>query len=149
MSTATHFTSTKNEAALRFTASYAAVTSITFSMVAGAPTPVYRLYQETLGLTPLSVEVPYSDSAVEYTFKKQGFEHKTMYIVPNLPSPLFATLRRVEAEQPVAADGAGGALGEKPASAGRHRSHSNKQDQSVPSRPVKEDEDGVLEPSIH
>ncbi len=110
---------------------------------------VARADGQTLGLTPLSIEVTYSDSAVEFQFKKTGYEPKTMYIVPNLPSPLFATLRRVEAEQPVAADGAGGALGEKPASAGRHRSHSNKQDQSAPARPVKEDEDGVLDPTIH
>jgi serine/threonine protein kinase len=52
----------------------------------------------TLGLTPLSIEVPYSDSAVEFVFKKSGFESKTVYVVPNLPSPLFATLRRMEFE---------------------------------------------------
>ena len=46
-----------------------------------------------LGQTPLSIEVPYSDSAVEFVFKKPGFENKVMYIVPNLPSPLFATLQ--------------------------------------------------------
>jgi len=51
---------------------------------------------KTLGLTPLSIEVPYSDSAVEYLFKKQGYETKTMYIVPNLPSPLFATMQEIE-----------------------------------------------------
>ena len=51
---------------------------------------------KTLGLTPLSIEVPYSDSAVEYVFKKKGFETKTMYIVPNLPSPLFATMQEIE-----------------------------------------------------
>ena len=51
---------------------------------------------KSLGLTPLSIEVPYSDSAVEYVFKKQGFEQKTMYIVPNLPSPLFATMQAIE-----------------------------------------------------
>ncbi|HSZ81509.1 MAG TPA: serine/threonine-protein kinase [Polyangia bacterium] len=51
---------------------------------------------KTLGLTPLSIEVPYSDSAIEYVFKKQGYEAKTMYIVPNLPSPLFATMQAIE-----------------------------------------------------
>jgi serine/threonine-protein kinase len=53
-----------------------------------------------LGLTPLSIQVPYRDSAVEYVFKKQGFEPKTMYIVPNLPSPLFATLQAVPPPKP-------------------------------------------------
>jgi hypothetical protein len=55
---------------------------------------------KSLGLTPLSIEVPYSDSAVEYVFKKQGYETKTMYIVPNLPSPLFATMQEVETAAP-------------------------------------------------
>ena len=53
---------------------------------------------KTLGLTPLSTEIPYSDSAVEFVFKKQGYETKSMYVVPNLPSPLFANLRRIEVE---------------------------------------------------
>jgi hypothetical protein len=55
---------------------------------------------KVLGRTPLSIEIPYSDSAVEFLFKKQGYETKTMYIVPNLPSPLFATL---QAEAPKSA----------------------------------------------
>jgi MFS family permease len=38
-----------------FTAAYAAATAITFSTVAGAPTPIYRLYRETLGLTPFTI----------------------------------------------------------------------------------------------
>ena len=54
MSTTTNIIS-KNKATLRFTAGYAALTSITFSMVASAPTPLYRLYQERLGLTPLEI----------------------------------------------------------------------------------------------
>ena len=51
---------------------------------------------KTLGLTPLSIEVPYSDSAVEFQFRKVGFEKKTVYVVPNLPSPLFATMHEIE-----------------------------------------------------
>ena len=58
---------------------------------------VLRSDGKTLGLTPLSIEVPYSDSAVEFQFRKAGFEKKTVYVVPNLPSPLFATLRKIEA----------------------------------------------------
>ena len=57
---------------------------------------VLRSDGKTLGLTPLSIEVPYSDSAVEFQFRKAGFEKKTVYVVPNLPSPLFATLRKIE-----------------------------------------------------
>src|SRR5882672_5282833 len=75
---------------------------------------------KVLGRTPLSIEVPYSDSAVEYKFKKEGFESKTMYIVPNLPSPLFATMQEVAkpAPTPVAAPARRAA----PASSSRHSS---------------------------
>src|ERR1700753_1489110 len=34
---------------------FATATAITFSTVAGAPTPVYRFYRETLGLTPFTI----------------------------------------------------------------------------------------------
>jgi MFS family permease len=37
------------------TAVYATAAAITFSTVAGAPTPIYRLYRETLGLTPFTI----------------------------------------------------------------------------------------------
>jgi MFS family permease len=37
------------------TAVYATATAITFATVAGAPTPIYRLYRETLGLTPFAI----------------------------------------------------------------------------------------------
>ena len=37
------------------TAAYATATAITFSTVAGAPTPIYQLYRETLGLTPFTI----------------------------------------------------------------------------------------------
>ncbi len=36
---------------------YATLTAITFSAVAGAPTPIYRLYRETLGLTPFAITI--------------------------------------------------------------------------------------------
>jgi serine/threonine protein kinase len=102
---------------------------------------------KTLGLTPLSVEVPYSDSAVEYVFKKQGFEGKTMYIVPNLPSPLFATMQPIEVKPPEATPAP--PVRKAPAattpstSASRHSKTS-----SPPSNgKAKPDEDEVLEPS--
>src|SRR5271170_922832 len=37
------------------TAVYATLTAITFSTVAGAPTPIYRFYHEVLGLTPFTI----------------------------------------------------------------------------------------------
>ena len=38
-----------------FTVAYATTTAITFSAVSGAPTPIYRLYKESFGLTPLTI----------------------------------------------------------------------------------------------
>jgi MFS family permease len=37
------------------TAVYATLTAMTFSTVAAAPTPIYRFYRETLGLTPFAI----------------------------------------------------------------------------------------------
>ncbi len=112
---------------------------------------VTRADGKTLGLTPLSIEVAYSDSAVEFLFKKAGYEPKTMYVVPNLPSPMFATLRRTDVE-PATGEGAGGGTGDKNASAAVARARRvrvaapSKAEKS--DRPEKVDEDGVLEPSI-
>jgi hypothetical protein len=49
-----------------------------------------------LGRTPLSLEIPYSDAPVQFVLRKPGFEDKMMLIVPNLPAPIFATLRSVD-----------------------------------------------------
>ena len=48
-----------------------------------------------LGRTPLSLEIPYSDSTVQFVLRKPGYEDKVMLIVPNLPAPIFATLRPI------------------------------------------------------
>jgi tRNA A-37 threonylcarbamoyl transferase component Bud32 len=100
---------------------------------------------KTLGLTPLSIEVPYSDSAVEYVFKKQGYEVKTMYIVPNLPSPVFATMQEIEQHPaPAVAEPARKPTASNPSSTtptGPHRARSSSKEKAKP------DEDEVLEPS--
>jgi len=93
---------------------------------------------KVLGRTPLSIEIPYSDSAAEFRFKKAGYEVKTMYIVPNLPSPLFATL---QAEAPPAPP----AVAAPPP--GHRRVGVSRRSRS-PSRQTKLDEDAVLAPSI-
>jgi hypothetical protein len=108
---------------------------------------VLRSDGKTLGLTPLSIEVPYSDSAVEFQFRKVGYEKKTVYVVPNLPSPLFATLRKIETppETPPA---------DKPAQR-RAAAPSGQPAVRKPKQPPVEkqplhsdDEDGTLEPSM-
>jgi len=69
-----------------------------------------------------------------------------MYVVPNLPSPLFATLRRADVE-PATVEGAGGSTGAPPPPARSRRSRAAAAAQTQ-QHPPKDDEDGVLEPSI-
>jgi MFS family permease len=45
------------------TAIYATATAITFSAVSGAPTPIYRLYREALGLTPFTITLIFATYA--------------------------------------------------------------------------------------
>jgi serine/threonine protein kinase len=49
-----------------------------------------------LGVTPLSTEVPYGDTAIGYAIGKVGYLSKAASIVPNLASPLFAVLQKDE-----------------------------------------------------
>jgi serine/threonine protein kinase len=90
-----------------------------------------------LGRTPLSLEIPYSDSAVEFQFKKPGYETKTMYIVPNLPSPLFATLQPEPSKAAVTTP---------PPPATKRRGGWSRRSRAA--REAATDEDGVLAPSI-
>jgi len=112
---------------------------------------VVRSDGKTLGLTPLSIEVPYSDSAVEFHFRKVGFEKKTVYVVPNLPSPLFATLHKIETPPPEAT------APKEPPAARRNSVPSNTPAQTPKKKPPpttekparhNDDEDGTLEPSF-
>ena len=49
-----------------------------------------------LGVTPLSTDVPYGTEAVEYIVRMDGYLAMAASIVPNLPSPFFAALKRDE-----------------------------------------------------
>jgi hypothetical protein len=110
---------------------------------------VLRSDGKTLGLTPLSIEVPYSDSAVEFQFRKVGYEKKTVYVVPNLPSPLFATLRHIETapEAPIVPPAG---RRQPSAASGAQGSKKSKQPQQQTEKPAlhNDDEDGTLEPSF-
>ncbi len=57
-----------------------------------------------LGVTPLSVELPYSDRPVEYRVHKEGYAPKLSSFVPNLPSPVFVLLERSPQPTPPPAD---------------------------------------------
>src|SRR3974390_2037652 len=45
---------------LRYNAGFATMMTITFCMAASAPTPIYRLYQQTLGLTPFEITLVFA-----------------------------------------------------------------------------------------
>ena len=57
-----------------------------------------------LGVTPLSVEIPYSDAPVEYRLYKEGYASKVSSFVPNLPSPVFVLLERIDPPAPSVAE---------------------------------------------
>jgi eukaryotic-like serine/threonine-protein kinase len=104
---------------------------------------------KTLGLTPLSIEVPYSDSAVEFQFRKAGFEKKTVYVVPNLPSPLFATLRKIEAPPPESNPATPSARRSGSAWSGAPSQPKKPKQPAAEKQPLhNDDEDGTLEPSF-
>ena len=53
-----------------------------------------------LGVTPLSVQIPYSDKPVDYRLQKDGYSAKVSSFVPNLPSPVFVLLERLPPPAP-------------------------------------------------
>ena len=57
---------------------------------------VSRSDGSVLGVTPLSTEIPYSDAPVDYHVHKDGYAPKVSSFVPNLPSPVFVLLEKIE-----------------------------------------------------
>jgi len=68
-----------------------------------------------VGVTPLSVEIPYGDAPVEYRLYKEGYAAKVSSFVPNLPSPVFVLLERLP--QPAPPPVAGTRVAETPGAA--------------------------------
>jgi len=56
----------------------------------------------TLGVTPLSVQMKPTQSPAEYVFQKDGFETKTIALIPNVPSSMFANLEPVKPAEEIA-----------------------------------------------
>jgi serine/threonine protein kinase len=105
-----------------------------------------------LGQTPLSFEIPYSDSSVEFVLRKPGYNDKPVIIVPNLPAPFFATLRPVvipvDPAPPIPAPATRRSSG---AGASSRRSVSAANDIAAAKRaerPSVVDDDAVLEPDF-
>jgi serine/threonine-protein kinase len=46
-----------------------------------------------LGSTPLSIEVPKGELPVEYKLRREGFIEKTMSLIPNISTPVFAVMQ--------------------------------------------------------
>jgi serine/threonine-protein kinase len=46
-----------------------------------------------LGTTPLSVQVPRTNVSVDYAFVKPGFETRTLSVIPNVSSTVFAAMQ--------------------------------------------------------
>jgi hypothetical protein len=108
-----------------------------------------------LGTTPLSLEVPYSDSAVEFVLRKAGYEDKPMIIVPNLPAPMFASLRPL-GDDPAALAAARKAAAKKRPNQppGKHKTAEDGDappvatPRKVDKRSASSDDDAVLEPDF-
>jgi eukaryotic-like serine/threonine-protein kinase len=80
-----------------------AIVRVNFSSDPAGAT-VSRSDGSVLGVTPLSVEIPYSDKPVDYCLQKDGYSPKVSSFVPNLPSPVFVLLERIPPPAPPPAD---------------------------------------------
>ncbi len=98
-----------------------------------------------LGETPLSTEIPYSDTAIEFVFKKEGYESKVSFVVPNMPAPLSATLQPVAKAAPKAEPVIAAA---QPAPAAQPAIKKPAKRKSSGPRVQKLDDDAVLEPTF-
>jgi serine/threonine protein kinase len=117
---------------------------------------ISRTDGSVLGVTPLSIDVPYSDKPTDFRVSKDGYTAKISSIVPNLPLPVFALLEKNAEPAPVAAPAP--PVGDPPitvvpaatrtiatAHATRHRHHSSTASSEGDDA---DDGDGVLAPSI-
>jgi hypothetical protein len=102
-----------------------------------------------LGVTPLSTEVPYADVATEFLIRKEGFVPKTVAVVPNLPSPIFAVLERmIPADPPLVerSDPASPPISGAESRQNRAARTSRRQEARAPA--MSPDEDETLAPTI-
>jgi serine/threonine-protein kinase len=94
-----------------------------------------------LGTTPLSIRVPRAETPVEYVFQKDGYEDKTMSLIPNVPSSVFAAMQAsAPADEPPTELSAED--DERPGAARGHRGRAARRVREDP------DVDGVLAPSF-
>jgi serine/threonine protein kinase len=101
-----------------------------------------------LGETPLSTEIAYSDTAVEFVFKKEGYESKIAFVVPNMPSPLSATLQPVAKAPKPEPVVAAAQPAPKPETAAQPANRKPPKRKPAGPRMQKLDDDAVLEPTF-
>jgi hypothetical protein len=94
-----------------------------------------------LGETPLSTEIAYGDTAIEFIFKKDGYDNAVAFVVPNLPTPVSAALhplsRAAKPEPAVTSPRSEPSVAKKPTPP-----------RKKPTRVQKLDDDAVLEPTF-
>jgi len=102
-----------------------------------------------LGVTPLSIEVAYSNSPDKFVLRKPGYLPKMLFVVPNLPVPLFAALqpevKTSEVEPAVPQRTRGKSSPRKPSKTDEQES---KNAQKADHKPLPLDGDAVLEPDF-
>jgi tRNA A-37 threonylcarbamoyl transferase component Bud32 len=91
-----------------------------------------------LGTTPLSIQIARLETPVAYVFEKAGFERKTMSLIPNVPSSVFAAMQALE---PPPAD-------DPPTTAARSPPVTSERERRGRTARHPRDEDDVLAPSF-
>ena len=100
---------------------------------------------KTLGLTPLSIEVPYSDSAVEFMFRKAGYENEDRV---RRPEPAVAAVRDAAQDRDAdRADRHGAAAGELACASAQRRPGDRRVDRRRPSASRRPPEAGPCTPT--
>jgi serine/threonine-protein kinase len=105
-----------------------------------------------VGTTPLSTEVPYADVATEFVVRKPGYVSKTVSLVPNLPSPVFAVLQAMEPPAPppvVSAVARPTATAPSPASRATRRPAPVRRPSAPALRPASLGDDEILPPTVY
>ena len=105
-----------------------------------------------LGLTPLSIEVAYSNSPEKFLLRKPGYEPKMLFVVPNLPVPLFAGLqpeqKPAEAESLAPPRTRGKSSSRKASTRNEADEQDSKNAHKAEHKPLPLDGDAVLEPDF-
>ncbi len=125
---------------------------ITFSSEPAGAKVVRKDTGQELGITKFEADIAQGKDAIEFVFRKDGFEDKTMSLVPEGSAELAAALKSVKpAHEPVAEStprptGVGKTGGGKAAAGGKGGKSKGVSSGKKTNKPL--DEDGVLEPSF-